>query len=123
MNNNTGVKNNNDEAFYARKRYYVSVQAGSILESPTLAAYELVIEANQEERDQLEEWFGELSSMDEAEALHFTEHPFGSATVEEMSRGVDGILEEIYKQLYRLGTSETKNHIAMMGLFPEGNLK
>ncbi len=113
------MANNQDEAFYARKPYYVSVQAGSILEDPTAAAYELAIEANDEERGRLEELFGELSSIDEAQAMHFAQSPFGSASDEQINRGVDGFLVDIYKLLYKLGTPETRSHIATMGLFSE----
>ncbi|MFC5652706.1 hypothetical protein ACFPYJ_27025 [Paenibacillus solisilvae] len=117
------MTNNQDEAFYARKPYYVSVQAGSILEDPTAAAYELVIEVNEEERNQLGELFDELSSMDEAEMIHFAQSPFGSASDEQINRGVDGLLVDIYKLLYKWGTPETKSHIATMGLFSEGSLQ
>lgn len=119
----SSVTNNQDEAFYARKPYYVSVQAGSILEDQTAAAYEQVIEANEEEVRQLKELFGELSSMDEAEAIHFGLNPFESASSEQINRGVDGLLVDIYKLLYKLGTPETRSHIATMGLFREGSLK
>lgn len=113
------MANNQDEAFYARKPYYVSVQAGSILEDPTAAAYELVIEANEEELGRLEELFGELSSIDEAQAMHFVQSPFGSASDEQINKGVDGFLVDIYKLLYKLGTPETRRHIATMGLFSD----
>ncbi|UVI28201.1 hypothetical protein [Paenibacillus spongiae] len=110
------------EAFYERKHYYVSVQAGSILEDPEAAAFELEIVANEEELNRLQELFEELSSEDEAEMAHFTSHPFGSAPVERMNSAYDGFIEGIYKQLYELGTPETKRHIKTMGLFPEGTL-
>ena len=78
------------EAFYARKHYYVSVQAGSILEDPEAAAYELEIWANEEELNRLQELFEELVSEDEAEAAHFTSHPFGSTPVERINSAYDG---------------------------------
>lgn len=115
--------NNDDEAFYARKPYYVSVQACSILDNPTLASYELEIEANQEEVDQLQELFGDLVSMDEAEAIHFGVTLFETDSDAQINKGVDQLINDIYKRLYQLGTSETKSHIAMMGLFPEGGLR
>ncbi|TYP73889.1 hypothetical protein BCM02_106168 [Paenibacillus methanolicus] len=100
-----------------RKTYYVSVQAGSVLEDPAVAAFELEIRANEEELDQLEELFDDLATEDEAEVVHFHKHPFGSADTDHLSDGVDSILVEIYKLLYDLGTPETRVHIAKMGLF------
>lgn len=109
-------------SYYDRKTYYVSVQAGSILEDPQAAAYELVIHANEEELNKLQELFEELVSMDEAQTFHFLRSPYETASDRQMNAGVDGFLEDIYKLLYQLGTSETRRHIATMGLFPEGSL-
>lgn len=97
--------------------YYISVQAGQILQNPEEAAYELVIEGNQEDVAKLEELFEELSSMDEAETFHFAKSPFGTAGDSEINRGSDDILLDIYRHLYQCGTDETKRHIATMGLF------
>ncbi|MDQ8739354.1 hypothetical protein [Paenibacillus sp. LHD-38] len=99
-----------------RKRYYVSVQAGQILEDPQAAAYELEINMNEQEHIKLREMFDELSSMDEAEMYHFSSHPFGSASDSEMSAGYDELIQQIYKQLYEHGTDTTKRHIESMQL-------
>jgi hypothetical protein len=106
-----------------RKTYYVSVQAGSVLEDPKVASYELEIQASEEELNKLQELFEEYSSADEAEMIHFHKHPFGTAPVDRMNAMTDHYIEEIYKLLYRLGTSDTKRHIDSMGLFPEGSLQ
>lgn len=99
-----------------RKRYYVSVQAGQILEDPTVAAYELEITANQEEFIRLQELFDELSSMDEAQASHFAMSFFGSASDSQINAGYDGLIARIYKLLHELGTASTKQHIDSMRL-------
>jgi hypothetical protein len=99
-----------------RKPYYVSVQAGQILEDPQEAAYELEILANEEEYTRLREQFDELSSMDEAQAFHFVSHPYGSADEIEMNNGYDEIIKRIYKQIYEYGTETTRQHIESMGL-------
>ena len=114
--------NDRNNGYYERKTYYVSVQAGSILEDPTSTAYELVIEANEEELNRLQELFEELATMDEAEAFQFTRHPYGTAPIERISAGYDGFIEDIYRLLYQLGTPDTRAHIATMGLFPERSL-
>jgi len=97
------------------------VQAGSVLEDPTVASYELEIRANEEELNKLQELFEEMSSADEAQAFHFHKHPYGSAPVERMNSMTDQYIVDIYKLLYRLGTAETKEHIDSMGLFPAGS--
>ncbi|SDX39752.1 hypothetical protein SAMN05518855_101399 [Paenibacillus sp. CF384] len=115
--------NDHDESFYARKPYYVSVQAGSILEDPEATAFEFEVTANEEELNRLQELFEEYASMDEAQTGQYGMKMFSSASDKQMNAGVDGILLDVYRLLYELGTSETKNHIATMGLFPEGSLK
>ncbi|WP_258171340.1 hypothetical protein [Paenibacillus sp. R14(2021)] len=117
------MANEHEESYYARKTYYVSVQAGSILEDPTVTAYELVITANEEELSRLQELMEELSSMDEAQTIHFAKTPYSPASDHEINAGVDGLLVDIYRLLYELGTDETKHHVATMGLFPEGSLR
>lgn len=100
-----------------RKHYYVSVQARTILEDREAAAYEFDILACQEEVDQLTELFEEFQEQDEAQALHFTRHPYGSASTDQMNAGTSTILIEVYKMLFELGTQETRKHIASMNLF------
>ncbi|OBZ12400.1 MULTISPECIES: hypothetical protein [Bacillales] len=99
-----------------RKPYYVSVQAGQILEDPQAAAYELEIIVNEEEHTRLRELMDELSSMDEAEMFHFSHHPYGSASDSEINGGYDELIQRIYKQLYEHGTDATKRHIESMQL-------
>lgn len=97
--------------------YYISVQAGQILRNQGDAAYELMIQADDQEISALEELFEELASMDEAAAFHFAKSPYGTAGDEEINRGSDGILLDIYRHLHACGTAETKRHIESMGLF------
>lgn len=99
-----------------RKRFYVSVQAGQILADPEAAAYELAINANDEEVARLRELFEELSSMAEAEAAHFGSTPFMSSSDEDMNGASDDIISRIYRLLHECGTSETKRHIEAMGI-------
>ncbi|QHW35319.1 hypothetical protein GZH47_27275 [Paenibacillus rhizovicinus] len=109
-----------------RKPYYVSVQAGSILEDPTVAAYELAITANEEELNRLQELFEEYSSMDEKQITDYWTNPIIGAGVDNdliLNAGTDGLLVDIYRLLYELGTEETKHHVATMGLFREGSLQ
>ncbi|MBB3109862.1 hypothetical protein FHS18_001925 [Paenibacillus phyllosphaerae] len=112
-----------DAVSLGRKTYYVSVQAGSVLEDPTAASFELEIRANEEEIDQLQELFDDIATEDESEFIHFHKHPYGSKDTDHLSDGVDNLLVDVYKLLYELGTPETRVHIAKMGLFkPTGYL-
>ncbi|WP_127529764.1 hypothetical protein [Paenibacillus kobensis] len=94
-----------------RRRYYVSAASGQVLEDPEAAAYELVIEANDDEVNKLKELFGEYSSMDEAEAFHFLRHPYETSDDRAITAGTDTIINQIYGMLYDLGTEETKQFL------------
>ncbi|MFC4808969.1 hypothetical protein [Paenibacillus sp. GCM10023250] len=117
------MANEHEASYYDRKPYYVSVQAGSIVEDPTVTGYELAITANEEELNRLQELLEEYASMDEAQASVYALSPFRSASDKQINAGTDGLLEDIYRLLYELGTDETKRHVATMGLFPEGSLQ
>lgn len=99
-----------------RKSYFVSVQAGQILEDPEAAVYELEIFANEEELSRLREQFEELSSMDEAEVFHFARTPYETDSDEALNGASDEIISRIYRLLYECGTSQTKRHIESMGI-------
>ncbi|MFD1957633.1 hypothetical protein ACFSL6_26535 [Paenibacillus thailandensis] len=100
-----------------KKTYYVSVGAGQVLEDPHAAAYELVIRATEEEVSKLQELFGDLSSVEEAEAGHYGLSVFDSNEDRELNSGYDETIAQIYRLLYECGTEETKRHIASMNLF------
>lgn len=99
-----------------RKRFYVSVQAGQILGDREAAAYELEINANDEEVARLRELFEELSSMDEAEIAHFGATPYETSNDIEMNGASDEIITCIYRLLYECGTHDTKRQIETMGI-------
>jgi len=99
-----------------KKTYYVSVQAGQILEDQEAASYEFVIRATNEEITQLQELFEEYTTMDEAEIAHFSWNPYETASDLQMSAGCDGLLKRIYELLYSCGIDETKRHIESMNI-------
>ncbi|WP_028611858.1 hypothetical protein [Paenibacillus harenae] len=107
----------NEAEHEGRKPYYVSVQAGQILEDPEAAAYELEVYLNEREHIRLRELFDELSSMDEAQTGHFGLNPFNMSSNAEINEGYDDIMKRIYKKLHDYGTETTKRHIESMGLF------
>lgn len=97
-----------------KKTYYVSVGAGQVLLDKEAAPFELVIRANEEELNKLQELFEETSSADEAAALTFSGSPTVSDPVEDAT--YDGLMRDIYRLLHELGTDETKRHIESMGI-------
>lgn len=101
-----------------KKTYYVSVQAGSVLENEGEAAYEFEIVATEQEVEQLQEKFDELSDADNSLALraHIPGIPYHQ---DEASDNYDYWLTDIYRMLYDLGTEETKQTIANMGSIGE----
>jgi hypothetical protein len=101
-----------------KKTYYVSVQAGSVLENQGEAAYEFEIVATEQDVDLLLERFGELSDADNALAVrsHLPGLPYHQDSDSDL---YDYSLTEIYRVLYDLGTEETKETIANMGAIGE----
>lgn len=97
----------------SKRKYYVSVQAGTIMSGQGDAAYELEIEASEAEKADLERLFGTKTSFDDAS--YFRTHvPGVPYHLDEENDGYDHTLKDIYKLLYELGTEETKQHIATM---------
>jgi hypothetical protein len=97
-----------------RKTYYVSVGAGQVLEVKEAAPFELVIRANEEELNKLQELFEETSSTDEAGAFTFEGLPSVSDDPED--KNYDGLIHSVYRMLYELGTNETKRYIESMDI-------
>ncbi|WP_276352882.1 hypothetical protein [Cohnella caldifontis] len=98
-----------------RKTYYVAVAAGQVLEDRQAAPFEFEIRANEEELNKLQELFEETSSAEEASAFHFV-RPITTKGEEDYNAVYDAQLKDIYRLLYRLGTDETKRHIASMNV-------
>ncbi|MED4600835.1 hypothetical protein P9314_08970 [Paenibacillus validus] len=96
-----------------RNKYYVSVQSRSIMSNQGDAAYELEIEATDEEIKQLQELFEveedfEIDTFWRAHAAGIPYH-YDQANV-----GYDMALQEIYRKIHALGTKETKDQIEKM---------
>lgn len=94
--------------------YYVNVGAGEILRDPTVSAYDFEIRATEREADELFELFDQAESASLTGFLkaHIPYEPFHYDKY-------DIILNKIYHKIYELGTEETKNHIASMGILDE----
>lgn len=98
-----------------KKKLYVTVETGEILEDQTAATYQFVIEANEQERRKLEELFeiahdAEMNTILPAMTLAVAYHD------DPENHEYDGALMNIYKELHQLGTEETRQHIESMNI-------
>jgi rubrerythrin len=103
------------ELFMEKKTYYVTVQSGEIMDDPTAFNYDFVIEASEEEYDQLKELFEDTADAEEATYTHSFSVSLSTYYNEENTT-YDNSLREIYKKLHELGTIETKRHIETMNI-------
>jgi formiminotetrahydrofolate cyclodeaminase len=101
-----------------KKRYYVSVQSDTVMHNQGDAAYEFEIDATEEEIARLQELFEDKSDDDNRAFLraHAVAIPYH---IDRENDDYDRDLTEIYRMLHKLGTEETKRHIARMGVLPE----
>lgn len=99
-----------------KKKYYISVQAGTILDNQGDASYGLVVEATPEEIDKLAEVFEELGNFDQATFTQTATALSIAYHLDESNDGYDYYLNEAYSMIYELGTEETKQHIKSMNI-------
>lgn len=98
-----------------KQRYYVSVQAGTVMLNKGDAAYELEIEALPSEKENLEMLLWRKMSYDDS-AFVRTPIPGVPYHFDEENDSYDAVVSDIYKLIYELGTEETKEHISSMNL-------
>jgi hypothetical protein len=79
------------------------------------AAYELEIDATEEEAAQLADLFGQLEDADEKTSFrnHIPAIPYHHDSENDQ---YDALFIEIYRTIHELGTDETKRHIDSMNL-------
>jgi hypothetical protein len=101
--------------YMEKTTYYVSVQAGTVVEQLGAASFEFVIEATPKEIDKLQYLFEE---MDEAEDDTFTRSftPALPYHQDPQNDEYDEALKQVYEHIYNLGTAETRSHIEAMGV-------
>jgi hypothetical protein len=101
-----------------KKTYYVSVQAGTVLEDMEAAPFEFVIEATPKELDKLQVLFEE---KDEADDDTFTRGMTPAIPYHQdvQNDAYDASLKRVYRYIYELGTPETRKHIESMGVLDE----
>lgn len=98
-----------------KKRYYVTVETGEILEDQTASTYQFVIEADDQERRQLEELF-ELARDTEMNTMLRAATPAMAYHDDPENHAYDDALMDIYKKLHQFGNEETRQHIETMNV-------
>lgn len=100
-----------------KKTYYVSVQAGTMLEDKGAAAFEFEIRATEKELDKLRLVFEEME--DAASDTFFRSGIPGVPYHHDQENDVyDDAMVRVYRMIHELGTPETKKHIEEMGILP-----
>jgi rubrerythrin len=96
-----------------KKTYYVTVQSGEIMADPTAFNYDFVINANEEEYEQLRQLFEDTADAEQATYGH--SFPLSLSTYyNEENTIYDNSLRDIYIKLHELGSPETRKHIETM---------
>ncbi|WP_211746342.1 hypothetical protein [Paenibacillus sp. Marseille-Q4541] len=95
--------------------YFVSVGGRSVLGDQRAASYEWIIQATPEQAENLQ---GLLSLMQEKEEEAFPGYVFPWPDTEEASVNVlyEEALQNVYNEIYRLGTNETRSHLSQYGI-------
>ncbi|MGE5704631.1 MAG: hypothetical protein ACM32O_19045 [Clostridia bacterium] len=99
----------------AKKRYYVSVQSGTIMENQGDASYELEIDATPEEKYVLDQLLQDkaVNDFESFVTVHIPAIPYHN---DEANDDYDRCLQQIYRKIHELGTDETKRHIETMNI-------
>ncbi|WP_199615214.1 hypothetical protein [Paenibacillus alkalitolerans] len=98
-----------------KKRYYVSVQARTIMQNKGDSAYELEIEATPEQVEYLHELFHAVEEEDNDTYIRL-HNPATVYAEDDVLEPFDKYMKEVYQMLYDLGTQETKKHIKSMNI-------
>jgi hypothetical protein len=95
-----------------KKKYYISVGPGEVMENQGDASYEFEIDATEEDIDRLQELFEEKQNADQSSHVHAL-LPF-IHTYDGPNEDHDYYLRKVYRMIHKLGTEETKAQIEQM---------
>ncbi|WP_246067159.1 hypothetical protein [Paenibacillus koleovorans] len=99
-----------------KKTYYVSVQAGDVLEDKEAAAFEFEIEATDEQVSRLQEAMDEWQQADSHSVATLFNYMSDESPDNEKMDDYDVGLHYIYGLIHEMGTEETRKHIESMGV-------
>ena len=93
-----------------RMNYYVSVMGRSVLTDSSATSYEWVIQATPQEAEHL---LGLLYLVqeEEEEAFPGMVFPWPDTPEQDVNHAYEVVLQQVYREIYRLGTPETKHQI------------
>lgn len=98
-----------------KKKYYVTVGSGEVLENKEDSNYEFEILASEEDIDRLQDLFEEADNA--SQDSFFRSHvPFREYHFDEPNDNYDYYLVQVYKMLHELGNDQTKKHIEQMNI-------
>lgn len=97
-----------------RKMFYVSVQGRSVLDDPEATSYEWVIHATPEEADSIRYKLQQLGEKEESTFLAYT-FPWPDSPEDVVNRSYQSALDDLYREIYRLGTEETRQLLQRVG--------
>ena len=96
-----------------KKTWYVSVQAGTVLENRGDAAYEFEIRATEKEANKLREQI-ELKEKADENTFYRAHIPVVPYHEDQENDAYDASLKRIYEMIYAFGTESTKMHMESM---------
>ncbi|WP_347549209.1 hypothetical protein ABFG93_17080 [Pseudalkalibacillus hwajinpoensis] len=96
-----------------KKRYYVEVSSGEILEDQGASGYHFEIDADEEDVFKLSELF-DLADKDSRLSLYRSHVPAMSYHEDKNNDDYDDHLKQIYTLIHKLGSEKTKEHIESM---------
>jgi len=99
-----------------KTRYYVSVQAKTIMINQGDAAYELEIEATQDDVGRLKKLFNEMDHNDFVSGFRTVLGISMPYHLDEPNDRYDNTIKDVYIMLHNLGTEETKQQIIEMNI-------
>lgn len=101
-----------------RRKYYVAVGTGEIVEDPSITAWEYEIEASEEEIVQLDELFDQANRQN-MDVFYRVTNPIRGGKVDHNRHNYDETLQEIYRMIHRLGNAEAKQQIEDSNIIEE----
>jgi hypothetical protein len=102
-----------------KKKYYISIHAGpdtgEIRNVKGESTFDFEIEATEADVERIQELF-EATQVASHDSFWRSHIPFVPYHEDKANHEYDEALIEIYRMMYDLGTSETKDHIEGMGI-------
>lgn len=100
---------------YMKKRYYVAVSSGEILEDQGASSYNFEIDADEADVFKLSELF-DITDTDSRLSLYRAHVPAMSYHEDKNNDDYDDHMKQIYQLIHDLGTKRTRDHIESMGI-------